>query len=96
MNWEQKLQALNNVAPVELGMRMPGNWYASHRAYIKKGGFLEGSAGNGVSPEEAVNDLWRLRTELAPEHYVVVDDMGPNRRAYRWAGFMWEPVQEAA
>lgn len=97
MTWEQKLQALNRLAPCRLVMRSPGDWYVEQRTALKTHGsqILWGAFGNGSSPEAAVNNHWHVLTELAPADYVVVNAMSSsNRRAVVWNGCMWDSVEE--
>jgi hypothetical protein len=94
MNWEQKLEALQGLdCEISLRMRAPGNWYVDHRGIeVKKHGsaILRGEYGNGRTPEEAVEDHWRLLTGLGPEEYVVLHAMLPEKRRHVvWSGFMW-------
>lgn len=89
MNWEQKLDSLNAITETVLKMRKPGDWYVSaNRREIKNGGTFSGSYGNGVSPEEAVNDDWNKMTSISPEEEIVIDAMG-NRELFRWNGWRW-------
>lgn len=95
MDWQQKLAALQCLGPVALKMRSPGNWYVEARAEIKQGSILAGAYGNGATPELAVLDHWRQFVDELPHgHYIVTDAYRTERRAVRWAGFMWQEVPE--
>lgn len=97
MNWEQKLMALKGLAETHLEMRRPGNWYiAAHGRGVCGDGFEVGAYGNGVTPEEAVEDDWEKIVErLPPDRHIKVSKApyGPGDiRRVRWNGFMWEDV----
>lgn len=98
MTWEQKLQALNALTPTCVKMRAPGNWYVS--AYARElqahdSCILRGEYGNGHSPEEAVENDWKLIAHCSPKDVVLVHATDPKkRRAFRWNGFMWQDVAE--
>lgn len=94
MTYEQKLYALMKLAPCELIMRNPGNWYVSQRVEVKTGSCLTGKYGNGESPETAVLNHWEILTDLPHDQYLVVNAYGENREAFIWNGFMWERVTE--
>lgn len=92
MTWEQKLEALNVLGECALFMRKPGDWYVNQPLEIKRrgSGVLTSAYGNGVSPEKAVDDHWRLLvTDLPPDWFIVSYTDG-TRRQVRWNGFMWE------
>jgi hypothetical protein len=96
MNWEQKLDAIQSLAgsfDVSLKMRGPGNWYVHTGLEVGGDGMLASVAGNGTTPEEAVNDIWRKYTDdMKPGRFIVVDSMGKARRQVRWNGFTWKDV----
>ena len=99
LSWEEKaaaLQALVGWYNFGLKMRCPGNWYVQHSGLERKeGGCLSGGLQNGKTPQEAVVQCCDWATDDShPEYYLVVDAMGPKRRAVRWNGFMWEDVEE--
>lgn len=94
MNWEQKLEALNALAPCQLLMRKPGDWYVSQNVERTEGSFLVSAYGNGCTPEEAVNDHWRaVAEESTPTQPVVLNAYSlEGRREVYWRGFMWADV----
>lgn len=96
MTWEEKLDALSELADVALKMRKPGDWYVSMRGVsIADGHLLTCAVGNGSVPELAVCDLWRQLTELPNEKCIEVS--GPDGvKRYRWSRFMWREVKPEA
>jgi hypothetical protein len=96
MTWEEKFEALQALSKdISLKMRFPGNWYVSQTSVERKrGGFLGGGVGNGKTPQEAVEDDWKNKTELESGEYLVIDAYKPTRRAVEWNGFMWQDVKE--
>lgn len=93
MTWEQKLEALQDIAECSLVMRKPGDWYVSQSVEIGGNGMLSGVYGNGDSPEVAVFDHWyRLTENLKPYEYLVVNAYGDDRKQYRWTGYRWSSV----
>ena len=99
MTWEQKLQALQSLADCELHMRRPGDWFVNQRVQIGGNGLLTGSYGNGATPEKAVEDHWKVLTNLDLDQYLVISASSIRERQHvRWNGFMWEalPVQQRA
>jgi hypothetical protein len=93
MNWQQKLAAIIAFAGhyrTSLKMRDPGDWYVEAAMSVGGDGMLTGSYGNGTTPEEAVDNHWRIYSELPANRYAVNHD---NKRA-RWNGFMWVEVTE--
>lgn len=63
---------------------------------ILDGCVLRGVGGDGASPEEAIAGAWRSLTALKAHEYLVVGAMTPERRAYRWNGSRWVPVNGLA
>lgn len=97
MTWEEKLAALTSLkSDISLKMRVPGDWYVFHIGVdIKRGGFLSSRCGNGTTPQEAVEDHWKLKTELEEEEYIVLDAGNKEkRRAVKWNGYMWADIVE--
>lgn len=89
MDWEQKLDALNSLAECSLKMRRPGDWYVSQHTEVGGDGLLTGLYGNGLTPEEAVNDHWNQLVENLPsDRHIRTHD----NKSWRWAGFMWKEV----
>jgi len=95
MDYQQKLYALNAIAETSLKMRKPGDWYVSQSVEIKDGSVLVGSYGNGITPEEAINDHWDILTSLPHGKYLIARAHRDDRKAIRWNGFMWETVNES-
>lgn len=98
LTWEQKAEAMDALAPFTFKI-VPrhggGGWCASVSAEVKSGPILSSGNGHGKSVETAVLALWQgLVTDLKAEDYLVINAMGPNRRAVRWNGFMWADVFE--
>lgn len=92
MTWEQKVAALNSIGRVELGMRFPGDWYASQNGVcVVLPGFERGGAGNGATPELAALDLWRERVDELPHSDALF--IRSSQRCVRWNGFMWADVE---
>lgn len=99
MHWETKLSALNALTECSLKMREPGDWYVSQNVDVKDASIIKGVVGNGVTPEEAINDHWNQVTgELKSHEYLVCreywDGETSKRLAVRWNGFMWSHVVE--
>ena len=92
MTWEQKLEALKALAPTEVRMRKPGDWYATNNAEIGGNGFLRGVPGNGTCPQTAVEALWFELTELAFGQYLVVHAGPGDRSHWKWNGYRWEQL----
>jgi hypothetical protein len=78
-------------------MRKPGDWFVSQPGVsVKEGGCLAGSYGNGVTPQDAVQNHWKVLVEDIDqsEKYLVLLPLGGQRRAVKWAGFMWIDINE--
>ena len=95
MTWEEKVEAINCIAGVSLHMRFPGNWYATSSLSVKRGSLLGSFCGNGKTPQDAIEDYWKQLTNLKDEEYLV-SGLYPNRKAFKWNGFMWKEVDEKA
>lgn len=95
MDWQQKAEALNALAKIEIRCRKARDWYVHQNTEIKADGVLIGAYGNGETPEAAIEDHWRqLVDELSPDRYIVTHAYRDTRRAVRWNGFMWTEVPE--
>lgn len=96
LTWEQKLVALNVLAKCTLEMRKPGDWWVYQQVEKKVGTVLEAIFGEGIGPEEAVEWHWKQMTQDVKEgEYLVTYGMDrEKRKAHKWNGFMWEPVDE--
>lgn len=94
MTWEQKLQAIQALNETSLHMRKPGDWYV--RCGMEVGAdnscVLIGRYGNGNTPQEAVEDHWKIYTDLLKLDEYCVVGCAENRRHVRWNGFMWNDV----
>lgn len=95
MTYEEKFEAINALGEASVHMRKPGDWYVSQATEIKDGGMLCGHYGDGTSPEAAIEDHWRVLTELNPHQYVVINAAGPDRQALSWNGYRWASVRES-
>lgn len=95
MDWQQKAAALDALAEIELRIRKPGDWYVFQDVNVKDECILIGSYGNGSTPEEAIEDHWRILTEETKfPKYLIANAGKPTRRAVHWNGFMWSEVPE--
>lgn len=97
MKFKQKAEALNALSEISIRINHYGKWYVSQRTEIKDGGILKGEYGDGDTPEEAINNHWRVLVDnLANNCYLVINATDKKlRRAVRWNGFMWqEKVEE--
>lgn len=90
------LAALKAGEPVIAYAALPGAWHCRvPHAEIKHRSVLTGLSAYGANPEHAVRVLWEVITALPDDSYIVIYAAGgPQRRAVRWNGFMWEPVIE--
>jgi hypothetical protein len=93
LTWEQKAAALDTLGNIEIKMRRPGDWFCAQSGVsVADGHFLYGGCGNGATPQEAIEDLWRyLVDDLLANRYVAIGGMDITRRV-RWNGFMWQDV----
>jgi hypothetical protein len=98
MTWEQKLQAMTALVgsfSICLRMREPGNWYvAGSGRNIIGGGICRSTFGDGSTPQEAVEDDWRIFVDELPLNRAIAVHYGDaeRRRIVRWNGFMWQDV----
>jgi len=85
MTWEQQFHAIKAVSPTaSLEMRKPGDWYVNSRMEHAEGNCcLVGDYGNGISPQHAVENHWKLYGNGKP--FRTGDGAW-----LRWNGFMWE------
>lgn len=92
MDWQQKAEALNALAQINIRMRKAGDWYVQQSIEVKKqgSGMLSGQYGNGETPEAAIENHWgKLCEHLPVDSYIVIDAMCNTRRHVRWNGYMW-------
>lgn len=96
MNYEQKALALSALgwSDFEIKIRAAGDWYATCAGEIRDDCVLKTLMGNGATPEAAIEDLWKQATILKSGEYIVTGAFGDKRAAFRWNGFMWQPVIE--
>lgn len=108
LTWEQKLKALNNLTPTEVKFRAPGDWYCycSGGMSICNGSICSSSYGNGATPEEAVNECFKLYSEITLDNFYktkekdkrkyikVYGSSGDSDRYYFWDDFMWKEVKQ--
>lgn len=101
MDFDQKCAALAALGELSIkfreaewriGHKEP--WYVSQQIDIKRGPVSCGEFGNGMSPQDAIEDHWCRLTELKDGEYLVVRS-GDNVRRVRWNGFMWSDVRVA-
>ncbi len=95
MTWEEKFRALRALDPtVCLMMRDDGIWFvpAGRRAIGQPGAFTCVQE-SGLTPEEAVNEIWdRYMSEALGESALLLDPFSDTPRKVRWNGFMWQDV----
>lgn len=93
MNYEQKMYALQALAEISVRMRKPGDWYVNQDVSVKDDHVLISSYGNGLTPEEAIDDHWdEIAMKTSASKPIVVirhTDEGTERKHYFWNGFMW-------
>ena len=95
MTWEQMLEACETLGEVSLKMRKCGDWYVCQLVEVKDGMVLRSKCGNGITPEQAVKNHWKVLTKLKSHEYIVLNAMDlKTRRAVKWNGFMWALVEE--
>lgn len=87
MTTDEKFAALKLLCETSLRMRAPRDWYVSASGReCKNGCILRSSYGNGSTPQEAIEDDWRIISS----HPCIVIDYG--KRQVRWNRYMWEDV----
>jgi hypothetical protein len=108
MDWQHKAAALAGLCEFSIKFREaqwriggPEPWYISQGIEVANGRFLTGTYGNGYTPQEAIENHWKvLVDELPAGEWLVIRAMSEDRRAVRWNGFMWadhpEPKRDAA
>ena len=95
LSWQQKAAALNSLAPINILMRGPSDWYVSQGVEVKQKSVLRSVCGNGDTPESAIQDHWEQACEdLCHGEYLVVNAGNAKRRAVEWNGFMWTDRDE--
>lgn len=95
MTWEQQLLALKALggSDTALHIRSEGDWYVRVPGVeIKDKAILRSASGSGTTPQEAVQDCWGI---IAGRE-LVTNAAGPNRKSFRWNGFMWEQLLASA
>jgi len=87
--WEQKMRALKALGRVSIELSDPRGFCCSGNMEVGGDGFLESVAGLGMTPEAAVEEVWRkCVTELPTNMHLRTAD----GRRVRWNGFMWVDV----
>jgi hypothetical protein len=96
MDWQQKFKAIKALSlDVSLKMRDAGDWYVSAYGINRREGImLCGGLTSSDSPEGAVNQYWDWMTDPPSSEYYIVRSDYRGRRAFRWARFMWQDVEE--
>ena len=95
MNWQQKADALNSLAEIDIKMRKVNDWYISQQTEIGGDGILCGEYGNGITPEEAVENHWFLLVDnIPPGKYIVTSARGDDRKNWLWNGYMWRELPQ--
>ncbi len=97
LNWQQKAEALNALAPLSISLRPKlGDWAVVQAVDVKDGIKLIRAYGYGRTPDEALESHWQKLVGdvgVGPT-YLVVGASGPSRTCVRWNGFMWVKVAE--
>jgi hypothetical protein len=102
MDWQQKAEVLAGLAELSIKFRekewrigAAEPWYVNQGIDVGGDGLLRGTYGNGHTPQEAIENHWRLLvTELPGGSYLVTRSPTDERRRVRWNGFMWADVPE--
>ena len=96
MDWKQKAQALLAITGTfnfSLQLREDGSWYVHHGGLERKeGNCLSSGCQNGSTPEEAIDQYWEWAID--PRYYLVKNACSLERKAYKWAEFMWKEIEE--
>lgn len=61
---------------------------------VKAGSILTGISGVGKTPKAAVDSLWDQVTQVKRPDYLVIAAYGKDRKAVRWTGIAFQPVDE--
>lgn len=94
LNSKEKLEIIKEICEVTVEKVSTGEYRCNPRAEIKDGGILKGITGSGFTSPEAINDAWKLLTELKEGQYIVVGGTSLGRDAFRWKGRHWARVKE--
>jgi len=90
MNWEDKAERLQELGILNIHMRYKGNWFCSiSNVDIADGTFLIGKFGNGDSPISAIEDYWKVLTQLESGQYIVINALKRGRTVACWDGMGW-------
>ena len=90
MDWQKKAVAIDALSPIEIRLRKEGDWYILTRIDIEDDGAYISPCGDGRTPMEAIEDLWKNLTNLKKHQWVVVGACENKPRRFRWNGFMWQ------
>jgi hypothetical protein len=89
MDLKVKVAAIKKGLGNGFSVRLDCNndWYASTDMglVISGDGFMAGVSGRGETMDDAVNDLWKILTELPEGRYIVIYDKS-GRHKLRWDG----------
>jgi len=95
MNWQQKADALNSLAEIDIKIRKEKDWDVGQRTELGGDGVLLGSYGNGTTPEEAIENHWfKLVDDIPPGKYIVTSAMNDKRQHWLWNGYMWREIPQ--
>lgn len=95
MTTQQKFDALNALAHAEVRMRKLGDFYCcvgGIEVNAEGSGILRSEYGNGETPKQAIDECWRVLTELKPNERLVLHAMSDDRKYCRWNGYMWKEL----
>ena len=92
---QQKAQALNALAQISLVLTTDNKWVIKQDVEIKDGSILKSERGEPDDcPLKTIDKHWNKLTRLEPHQYLVTNAYGKKRKAIRWNGFMWQPIEE--
>ena len=93
LTWEEKLEIIQSIEGMFsfntfLAMRKPGNWYVQSRTHIytENSPMIHGNYGNGKTPQEAVENHFKIYVEdIKDNQYVEYEG-----KKYRFEGHIWK------
>jgi len=94
MNWEQKLDKLQELKPHLLNMLAPGRWQCSVPGEISDNGLLVSEFGTGTSPSEAVNKAYNMVELLPKNQHIITTGLTLPRKCYRLYNGDWVQVAD--
>lgn len=95
MTWEDKLAALQEIDPAMIRMRGRGDWTVGfgNLAQRMPAGAMRNLLGTGATIAKAVDEVWRLATEMPAGWVLVVNPYrSEGQRRLRWDGTGWADV----